>query len=262
MLVDTHCHLHIKDYKLDAEEEIAAAKKAGVNKIILVGEDAADSILAIEKSSNDPDLFAAVGLHPHFAKNKADLDKLESLLDSRKVVAVGECGLDYWYGQSSVADQKSALIYQIRLAQKYNLPLSLHLRSSKDGKLDAFVDFFKIFDDFAGSGKKPRGVVHSFTSGHNDLQGVLSRGLYVGLNGIVTFGDSVIQEVIKSIPLESMLVETDTPYLTPVPERGKINAPKYMVLTVEYIAKQLGLSFDEVAKVTSDNANRLFNLEV
>jgi len=259
-LIDTHCHLHMVGYKLDPLTEIEVAKQAGVGKIILVGEDAADSELAISMAQIDKALFATVGLHPHKAKNRSDLAKIEAMVSMPKVVAVGECGLDYWYEHSLREDQKEALKFQIELAISNELPISFHVRGSKTNPADAFEDFFEICDQYHSAGQIVRGVVHSFSSGQVQLEGVLSRGLYVGLNGIATFADSATQEVINNVPLESMVLETDTPFLTPKPKRGTVNAPKYIVLTAEHLAKQRGISLDEIDAATSSNANRLFGI--
>jgi len=260
MLIDTHCHLHMNGYKLDPLTEIAEAKAVGVGKIILVGENAADSQLAIDMAQTDEDLFATAGLHPHEAKNKADLEQLSDLLSQPKVVGVGECGLDYWYEHSSREDQIAALKFQIDLAISHKLPMSLHIRGSKQDPNDAFEDFFSLCDLYHSTGQTIRGVVHSFSSGQAQLEGVLSRSLYVGLNGIATFADAATQEVINTVPLDSILLETDTPFLTPTPKRGTINAPKYLVLTAEHLAKQRGISLDKLVAAASSNTNQLFGI--
>ena len=254
--------MHSVGYGLDADEELRLAQKAGIEKIILVGEDVEDSELAVKMAQTAPGLYATVGVHPHEADKPVSREDLALLLDQPKVVGVGECGLDYWYHHSTKQNQERVLRMQIELAIAHNLPMSIHVRGSKDNPVDAFDDFFRIFDDLKNRGETILGVVHSFSAGQPELEGVLSRSLYVGLNGIATFADSVTQEVINSVPLGSMVLETDTPFLTPVPERGKINAPKYLMHTAEHICKQRGIKFDELAKATSVNAHRLFKLEV
>ncbi len=262
MFVDTHCHIHSVGYKLDPAQETTAAKNAGVSKILLVGEDVADSKLAIAMAETDELFWATVGVHPHEAEKAGDIKELEDLLNHPKVVAIGECGLDYWYQHSPRDVQQEVLRYQIDLAISNQLPMSLHIRGSKDNPDDAFSDFFKMCDEYHSKQQIIRGVVHSFSSRQAHLEGVLSRGLYVGLNGIATFADPETQEVIKNVPLESMVLETDAPYLTPVPERGKVNAPKYVVHIAEFIAKQRGKSLQEIADATTANANQLFKMEV
>lgn len=262
MLIDTHCHIHSHDYKLDVNSEIAAAQTAGVSAVVLVGEDVTDSKLAVKLAEQGQGSYATVGVHPHEADKVTNIVALEELAKSPKVVGIGECGLDYWYGHSAKQSQMNVLNWQMELAHRLNLPMTLHLRGSKDDMGDAFNDFFKLYDAHAKQGRRLTGVVHSFTAGQAQLEGVLSRGLYVGLNGIATFADPVLREVLNSVPLQSMVLETDAPYLTPVPERGKINAPKYLVYTAEHISKQRGVDIDEIAKITSGNASQLFRLEV
>jgi TatD DNase family protein len=262
MFIDTHCHIHSAQFDFNIQEVLKESRAVGVEKCILIGEDAEDSRLAIEVSAGYDGLFATVGLHPHQASLKADLSELTALVRHETVVGIGECGLDYWYQHSSREDQLAALEYQIELAVSNQLPISFHVRGSKANPIDAFEDFFAVIDSRKNSGQSIRGVIHSFSSGQAQLEGVLSRGLHVGLNGIATFADSATQEVIKTVPLDSMVLETDAPFLTPVPKRGTVNTPKNIVFTAEHIAKQQGISIEELAQITTSNANQLFTLEV
>ena len=166
------------------------------------------------------------------------------------VVAVGETGLDYYYEHSSREDQKKLLRFQLDLASEYDLPLIFHIR-------EAFEDFWKIFDEY----KNIKGVVHSFSSGTEDLEQVLSRGLLVGLNGIMTFSKKAEQlDAARQVSLSSLLLETDAPFLTPVPFRGKIGEPKYVRVTAEFLAGLRGESLQEIADATTKNAHKLFKL--
>jgi TatD DNase family protein len=179
------------------------------------------------------------------------------LAEADKVVAVGECGLDYYYEHSPPADQAKILRFQIELALKHDLPLIFHVR-------DAFDDFWPIFDDYATQSDnkgKLRGVLHSFTDSEANMRRALDRGLYIGVNGIATFTKSQEQrEMYKKIPLSRLLLETDSPFLTPSPWRGNICEPYHTSVTAEFLAALRGETLEQVAAGTSVNAQTLFNL--
>lgn len=251
MLVDTHCHIHSKDYQLESDEVIKEANEVGVNKIICIGTDVADSKDAINFSKNRDGVFAVVGVHPHDAKNYSEVE-FENLVSSEKlnIVGIGEIGLDYHYDYSSREDQINAFRSQIGIAQKYGLPIVFHVR-------EAFDDFLRIIDEFPDL----PGVVHSFSDDMDHLKKVLDRGFYVGLNGIATFSKNKEQlEAFRSIPLEKLILETDAPYLTPSKYRGKINQPAYVKEVAHWVARSSDLSMAEVARVTTLNAEKIFNI--
>lgn len=251
MLVDTHSHIHDKQYKFDANSVINEAKSAGVEKIFCVGTSANDSAAAVEFVQGHPECVATIGLHPHEAvEYKKQIAKLKGLVDKPKVVAVGECGLDYYYLNSPKPIQASALAAQIELSIEANLPMVFHVRQ-------AFADFWKIFDGFSGI----RGVIHSFTGSGQDLDNALARGLHIALNGIITFTKNEWQiESAKAIPPNKLLLETDAPFLTPVPFRGKVNTPVNVQTVAKFVAKLRNDSLDNLAKVTTANAQKLFKL--
>jgi TatD DNase family protein len=253
--VDTHCHLQFADYPMDPEEAIANAKLVGVDRLLVVGCRLEDSIGAVDFAADYDNCWAAIGLHPHEAKeyvgNSKALAEFAALASKPKVVAIGECGLDYYYNHSPKAEQKQILKFQLELAQKHDLPLVFHIR-------DAFDDFWPIFDKFKGV----RGVVHSFTANPKVLEAILERNLYVGLNGIMTFTKDEQQLVAaKAIPLNKLLLETDAPYLTPSPFRGTICEPKYVRVTAQFLSDLRGESLEEIAAATTDNAAQLFRLK-
>ena len=274
-LVDTHCHIqsssrqpaaageavtqaHWKKagYPLGAEI-LNRAASAGVTKIICVGCDLPDSRLAIDFSANNDGCYASIGIHPHEAKDYVnDVVKradFTALACQPKVVAVGECGLDYFYEHSAPADQQSVLRFQIELALKQGLPIIFHVR-------EAFDDFWPIFDSYAATGLV-RGVLHSFTDSSENMLRAVKGGLYVGVNGIATFTKDVLQlEMYKSIPLSRLLLETDAPFLTPSPYRGTICEPYHTSVTAQFVADLRGNSLNDVATATTQNAHRLFNL--
>jgi TatD DNase family protein len=253
--VDTHCHIQFPDYQLDPEEVIRDAQKEGVTRLMAVGCTLSDSIAAVEMAKRHKRVYAAIGLHPHegavYVNNHKALQQFHELAGKTEVVAIGETGLDYYYNHSTADDQKRLLRFQLDMAQEHDLPLIFHIR-------EAFDDFWKIFDTYKGL----RGVVHSFTATQKELDQVLQRGLYVGINGIITFTkDNQQIAAVKNIPTDRLLLETDAPFLTPVPFRGKICQPKHVVLTAQRVADVREEALSTVAKVTTENAQTLFNLK-
>jgi len=257
-LVDTHCHIHFPDYELDQEEAIANAKKAGVTRLLCVGCTLTDSKLAIQMATKHDNIWATIGLHPHegaeYVNDPQALEEFRNLATKKKVVAVGETGLDYHYMHSTKQDQEKLLRFQLSLAAEHNLPLIFHIR-------EAFDDFWKIFDEYQAAGAKLRGVAHSFSATPKELDQVLTRGLYAGLNGIMTFTkDSQQLAAAKTVPLDRLLLETDAPFLTPVPFRGKVGEPKYVRTIAEFLSNLRGEPLETLASATTRNAIGLFNL--
>jgi TatD DNase family protein len=253
-LVDTHCHIQFPDYPLDPIEAIQNAVEHDVTRLIAIGCTLPDSQAAVEFARSHDSVWASIGLHPHegarYVHDHHALQQFRELVAKNKVVAVGETGLDYYYENSPKEDQKKLLKFQLDLAAEHDLPLILHIR-------DAFDDFWPIFDSYKGL----RGVVHSFTSDKRDVEQILRRGLYVGLNGIMTFTKDQKQlEAAKAIPMDKLLLETDAPFLTPVPFRGKICEPKHVRTVGEFLADLRGESLAELASATTANAKRLFKL--
>jgi len=271
-LVDTHCHIqsigtiggddntHSKWEKsgLRVEEVLKSANKVGVDKFICVGCDLQDSQLALSFSIDNDNCFAAVGIHPHEARmyvnNSASREDFTTLIanaDREKLIAVGECGLDYFYHYSPASDQQKILTFQLDLAVQYSLPVIFHVR-------DAYDDFWPIFDSYKG---KIKGVLHSFTDSQINLNKAIDRGLFIGVNGIATFIKQPEQlMMLKSIPIDRLLFETDAPYLTPTPYRGTINEPKHVRTVAEYLAVLRGESLKQLASLTSHNAHLLFGI--
>ena len=267
-LVDTHCHIqsissHSDDNTirlwhksgLSADQVIENALSKGVNKLICVGCDLDDSVLAVSFTKQRPNCYASIGIHPHEAsryKDEAMLkDQFLSLAKDSKVVAIGECGLDYYYTHSSPLDQKRLLDWQLKLAYELKLPLIFHVR-------EAFADFWPLFDQYRG---KIKGVLHSFTDSKQNMEMALERGLYFGLNGIATFSkDKLQQEMFSLIPIDHILLETDAPYLTPTPYRGTINEPKQIRTIAEFLSKERGIELETLANATTSNANLLFKI--
>ncbi len=253
-LFDTHCHIHFSDYALDPEVVIAAAKNEGVTKLLCVGCTLHDSQGAVEFAARHDHIWAAIGLHPHEAKEYVRddhaLQQFRSLATKPKVVAIGEIGLDYYYDHSPKKDQQQLLRFQLDVAAEHNLPVIFHVR-------DAYDDFWRIFDEYKGL----RGVVHSFSATQKELDKILERGLYVGLNGIMTFTKNDQQlAAARAVPLDRLLLETDAPFLTPTPYRGKICEPKYVRVTADFLARLRNEPLEKLAAETTRNAQALFNL--
>lgn len=268
-LIDTHCHIHeaqgsladgdpVRDKWLqagkdNADDIVQAAVDDGVTHMLCVGVDVADSAVAVDFVQSRPVTSASIGIHPHEADRYADGDTalrdFAALALRPKVVAVGECGLDYYYNHSPKADQARILRFQIELALQHDLPMIFHVR-------DAFDDFWPIFDSYVTNGQSIRGVIHSFSAGRMELEQILVRGLYVGLNGIMTFTKDAEQlAAARAVPLDKLLLETDAPYLTPKPYRGKICEPKHVRETLKFLAalREDGGPHSLVASDTTSN---------
>ena len=262
--IDTHCHIHdsefSKKYTESPDKLIKDAENAGVTHLVCIGTDWKSSVEAVKFAANRENIEAAIAIHPHEAKDmEAELcdqgiHDLEVLLQSasKSVIAIGECGLDYYYHESEDVRKKQEYLFRlhIELALKYDLPLIFHIR-------DAFDDFFRIIDDYDGV----RGIVHSFSAGVEEVQGVIDRGLYIGLNGIMTFSKQKSQiDAAKKVPLERLVLETDAPFLTPEPFRGKICKPEHIVQTAKFLSNLRGESLEELARTTSANAKNVLGI--
>ncbi|HYF96777.1 MAG TPA: TatD family hydrolase [Patescibacteria group bacterium] len=268
-LVDTHCHIHAavtdrQDFtakkwqessETDPDALIKSAKQAGVDRLVCVGTDLEDSKDAVDFVQSRDNCWTAIGVHPHEAKEflskYKDLQEFDMLADKPKVVAVGEIGLDYYYEHSPRKEQIILLEMFLDLAKKHDLPIIFHIR-------EAFDDFWPILANFEGI----RGVLHSFTSNTANIDKALSRGLYIGLNGIMTFTKDKDQlEMAKKVPLSRLLLETDAPYLAPKPYRGKVCKPEHVKTTAYFLSELRSDDFDHLASITSTNATKLFNLD-
>lgn len=251
-MIDSHCHVHDTEFFGDMREEVyERAIQVGVG-MICVGTDERSSREAVVFAEAHADTWATIGLHPHDAR--LGWGGIEQLLkeyrENKKLVAIGEIGLDYHYNNSPRRSQQQALEAQLQLATDYDLPVSFHVR-------DAFDDFWPIFDNFSGI----RGVLHSFTGLRADAEKGLSKGLYIGINGISTFTKDVKQqELYRWLPLQKILIETDAPFLTPAPLRGKMNEVGYVELVANHTASEKNLSPEEVMRTTLHNTRTLFNL--
>ncbi len=249
-LFDTHCHLEMSRFKEDLPIVVERAREAGVRYILTVGTDIASSERAIEIADQYEGVYASVGVHPHEAKDLTDrtLEALRALAKNPKVVAIGETGLDYHYNHSPPKAQEEAFRAHIGLARELDLPLIVHSRKAGQETL-------RILEE----NRARRVVMHCFSGGMNMLRQCLQRNYYISIAGPVTFKNARgVQDVAREVPDESLLIETDAPYLTPEPHRGKRNEPSYIVHTAERLAFLRGVSTEDIARITTLNARRVF----
>lgn len=247
--IDSHCHVHDSRIPDGTDAAVAAAVEAGVTTLISVGCDRATSLAAIAVADDHDDVFATVGLHPHDAVN--GVDTIVDLLDTESIVAVGECGLDYYYDHSPRDVQQRVFAEQIALANAHELALVIHTR-------DAWDDTFRVLADV---GVPARTVFHCFSGGPDEARRALDIGALLSFSGIVTFkGAPEVQAAAALCPLDRMLVETDSPYLAPVPHRGKPNQPAWVAHVGQHIADLRDIAVAEVAAATTANARVVFAL--
>lgn len=239
--------------KRESDKVINDALREGVIKVITIGVDLESSKKNITYSAKYKGVFTAIGFHPHESKKmkEAEFSHLEEMLANPKNVALGEVGLDYYYQHSSKEEQKKAFREQLDLASKYNLPIIIHDR-------DAHYDTMKILTEKA---KNRMVVLHCFSGDRDMAQWCVKNGYYLGIGGVVTFKNArELVDIVKEIPLRSILLETDSPFLTPVPFRGKPNEPKYIPIIAKKIAEIKGEKIEEVAKITMENAENFFGI--
>lgn len=255
--IDTHCHPQLKQYDEDREDVIHRAEDAKVG-MVCVGIDLVSSQQAISLASHYENMWAAVGVHPNDVTDDFDITFYEALLSNPKVVAIGEVGLDYYRTKEDIkrARQREVAKQWIELASSRNLPLILHCRDPKESKGgSAYNDLLKLLM------KHPpfKGVVHSYTGDWDTAEVFIDLGFHIGFNGIITFTKEY-DEVIKNVPLDKMLLETDSPFLSPVPYRGKRNEPSYIVEVAAAIAKKRGTHISEISSKTLENTRQVFAL--
>lgn len=259
MIFDSHCHPQMAQYNKDREEIINLALKEGIS-MICVGTDLETSRQAIELAQRTEGMWASVGLHPNDNLNeKFEPEKYRELLQQEKVVAFGEIGLDYYRTEKPEDQkfQKERFVQQLELAKELKKPLILHCRDSRTGSTGrAYPDMIEILKrGYTDNG----GVVHSFTGSLNEAKQFLDLGFYVGFNGIITFARQY-DEIVREVPLNRILLETDAPYLTPEPYRGKRNEPAYVIEVAKKLAELKNESLERVIEQTTNNCIKLFNL--
>ena len=248
MYIDTHCHLSREDYD-DIDKVIEENKNANIDKIVVSG-CSRESIEEVMDLKDRYDMvYVTIGYHPEYADTitESDLDYLKSLLGEKKIVGIGEIGLDYHYTKDNKDKQIWLFEEQLKIAEEFNLPVVIHSR-------DATMDTINTLKKY-----KVKGIIHCFSGSLETANIYISMGFLLGIGGVVTFKNSKLKDVVKEVPSESIVLETDSPYLAPVPFRGKINSSKYLEFIANFIADIKNISVDELAEITSRNASSLFD---
>ena len=248
MYIDTHCHLSREDYD-DIDKVIEENKNANVDKIVVSG-CSRESIEEVMDLKDRYDMvYVTIGYHPEYADTvtESDLDYLKSLLGEKKVVGIGEIGLDYHYTKDNKDKQIWLFEEQLKIAEEFNFPVVIHSR-------DATMDTINTLKKY-----KVKGIIHCFSGSLETANIYISMGFLLGIGGVVTFKNSKLKDVVKEVPSESIVLETDSPYLAPVPFRGKINSSKYLEFIAKFIAEVKNISVEELVEITSKNASSLFD---
>ncbi len=254
MLVDSHCHLDFPDFAAELDAVVERARSAGIGRMVTICTRVRKFPQVLAVAEKYPDIFCSVGTHPHNAHEELDIDTtaLVALTKHPKVVALGEAGLDYHYDKSPRDAQATGFRRHIAAARETQLPLVIHAR-------EADADMSRILEEETGKGAFPA-VLHCYTGGRDLAFKAMELGLYIGFTGILTFKNGQdLRDIAKDLPAERILVETDSPYLAPLPYRGKRNEPSYVVNTAKVLAETRGVSEDEIAVQTTENFFRLFN---
>ncbi len=252
MFIDTHCHI---DSSVSGDVYIKNAYSANVKGLIFsfCNQDCYQA--GIEFLDKYPDVFVSLGFHPEDADNITDKDLHcldEVLVSSSRIVAIGEIGLDYYWRKDNKEKQRDLFQKQLDLAVKHQMPVVIHCR-------DAIQELYDILSQYKG---KVKGVIHCFSGSYEMARAFIELGFVLGIGGVLTFKNSKLYQVVEKIPLSSIVLETDSPYLTPEPHRGEMNESKYIPLIAKKIAQIKGISLSEVEKITTDNAKRVFDLPI
>nr|WP_210296934.1 TatD family hydrolase [Gellertiella hungarica] len=253
-MIDTHCHLDFPDFAEELDQVVARAHAAGVKQMVTISTRVRKLPQLLAICDRFPSIFCSVGTHPNNADEELDVtaDELVLLSENPKVVAIGEAGLDYFYDTQKPADQKAGLLVHIEAARRTGLPLVIHSRSADE-------DMAAILTEETGKGAFPF-ILHCFSAGAELARVGVELGGYVSFSGILTFPKSEdIRAIAATVPMDRLLVETDAPYLAPKKWRGKRNEPSYVVNTAEFLAEAKGVSYEEMAAASTENAYRIFS---
>ncbi len=247
-MIDTHAHI-LSEYYDNIDELISMLKDKNVLCVLNASSNYKEALEIIEMSKKYNDfILPVIGIHPESIQDKDNLDKIEELIKNNKIYAIGEIGLDYYWVKDNKEEQKELFIRQIKLAQKYNLPIVVHTR-------DSIQDTFDILKEH-----RVKGVIHAYSGSVEMAREFIKLGYKLGIGGVLTFKNSKLYEVIEKIDLEDIVLETDSPYLTPEPYRGKQNNPSNVYYVAKKIAEIKNVSIDTVIKITTSNATMLFDI--
>lgn len=251
-LIDTHTHLYVAEFKEDIEVVMQRAQQEGVGKFFLPAIDSTETESMLELEKKYPhSIFAMTGLHPCSVKEnyKEELSKIEKQLEQREFAAIGETGLDFYWDTTFTEQQYESLHIQAKWAIKYDRPLILHTRKAMQETIDVINSY---------NGQNLRGIFHCFSGSLENAQDIINMGFLLGIGGVLTYKNSGLDKVVQEIGLEHLVLETDAPYLSPVPFRGKRNEPAYLKHIAEKLAGIKQISIEEVARITTENAGRVF----
>ena len=249
MFTDSHCHLY-SNYYDNLNETIKNAEKNNITKFINNGCDLNSNTEILKLITKYPNMYGAIGIHPENVEDyqETDITFLKDNITNPKIIAIGEIGLDYHYTKENKEKQINLFEKQLQLAEKYNLPVIIHSRDATQDTINTLKKY------------KVTGVIHSFSGSYETAQIYLKMGFSLGINGVITFQNSNLKEVIKQIPLKNIILETDSPYLTPEPYRGTKNEPAHIIDIAQYIANLYNISLEEVSKITNQNIKRIFDI--
>lgn len=248
MFIETHCHLDYEFYD-DINSIVESSKEMGINTIITAGCDANSNKEALEKIEKFPSVYACVGIHPEYANDyqEVDVQLLKEYIKNPKVVALGEIGLDYHYEGYDKLKQIKLLEMQLDLAEKENMPVVIHSRDATEDTINVLKKYHL------------KGVIHSFSGSVETARIYIKMGYKLGINGVVTFKNAHIKEVIKTLGINHFVLETDSPFLTPEPYRGKLNNPGNIKYIAEFLSNYLNMDIDDIARITTQNAQAIFD---
>lgn len=247
MFVDTHCHI-FKEYYEDINKIIEAAKQNNINYLINNGCNRESNIEVLSLIEKYPNMYGAIGIHPEEVDNykDSDIEFIENNLNNSKIVAIGEIGLDYYYTKDNKEKQIELFERQLALAEKYNIPVIIHSREATEDTINILKKY------------NVTGTIHSFSGSYETAQIYIKMGYMLGINGVVTFKNSHLKETIKEIGINNIILETDSPYLTPVPYRGHKNSPAYILEIAKFISDYNEITLDELSKITSNNVKKIY----
>ena len=248
MFTDSHCHLY-SEYYDDIAKVIKDASLNKVNRFINNGCDAKSNIEVINLTCKYPSMYGAIGIHPESVDTYKleDIKFIEDNITNKKIIAIGEIGLDYYYTKENKDKQIKLLETQLKLAEKYHMPVIIH---SREATLDTLTTLKKYH---------VKGIIHSFSGSLETAREYIKMGYLIGINGVITFKNANIKDVIKELPISSLILETDSPYLTPEPYRGKQNSPSHILDIAKFVADLKNISLEELAKITNQNLDNMFN---
>ena len=251
MVIDTHCHIY-KEYYEDISSVVKKSNDIGINIIINNGCNLSSSLEVLELSKEYENMYCVVGLHP-----SENLDEIDSVLDliiknvnNKKMIGIGEIGLDYYYTRDNRGQQINIFEKQLQIAQEYNLPVIIHNRDATD-------DMLRILRKY-----NLKGVIHCFNGSEETAKEYIKMGYKLGINGVITFKNCKLINVIRNIGIENIVFETDSPYLTPEPYRGKINDPSFVKVIIEFISEKLSIDKNKLEIISNDNVNEIFDINL